>query len=60
MTARWADLVTLAEELNSACMSESNVDPEKVRKLARGIIELPSAPDATPKRRAQLPRGNLE
>ena len=56
MEKRWADLVALAEELDAACRNEkpSDVDLAKVRRLARGIIELPEAP-AGPRRSSRPP-----
>jgi hypothetical protein len=48
MDKHWEELVALAEELDAACKAKTNVDPEKVRRLARGVIALPQEPTRSP------------
>lgn len=56
MTTRWKELVTLAEELDAACKSQSPLDLEKARKLARAVIDLPHAPGSADQPEHHEPR----
>lgn len=44
MMNRWDDLVALAREIEHARSMGETVDPEKARRLARGILALEEEP----------------
>ena len=48
MTMKWNDVVALAREIQHARSTGEEIDPEKARRLARGVLALKNGPLEAP------------